>query len=58
MKALSQGLVKGAKGQIDQVGESVNLTWVQPRQRTSQINHGENCRSQHFYQNCREILIG
>ena len=28
MKALSKGLVKG---QIDQVGESVNLTWVQPR---------------------------
>ena len=28
MKALSKGLVKG---QIDQVGQSVNLTWVQPR---------------------------
>merc|ERR1711860_156245 len=28
MKALSKGLVKG---QIDQVGSSVNLTWVQPR---------------------------
>ena len=28
MKALSKGLVKG---QIDQVGLTVNLTWVQPR---------------------------
>ena len=28
MKALSKALVKG---QIDQVGQSVNLTWVQPR---------------------------
>jgi len=28
MKALSKGLVKG---QIDQVGSTVNLTWVQPR---------------------------
>nr|CAI5848897.1 unnamed protein product [Callosobruchus analis] len=28
MKALSQGLVKGA---IDQVGGTVNMTWVQPR---------------------------
>ena len=28
MKALSKGLVKG---QIDQVGNTINLTWVQPR---------------------------
>jgi 26S proteasome regulatory subunit N9 len=42
MKCLSKGLVKG---QIDQVSETVELTWVQPRVldreqlRTIQVKH-------------------